>query len=770
VNLGDIVAGKVHAACDHQNLTAPFPAADPAAAVAGEVAVPLNLLYEGEREYCFRDDNGESHELTIATRGGAELTRITSGGECAKLTLAPGRYLARLRHERPGVTDLPHNNVHTFTERSPTGTPRLVFATNELRGGVISGPWPRLNSRENGYSGNYAGTTFQDSRCDDPGANCSLHGTFDGATFTGAGQAWNLTLDGSFLNVELHHLWVNHRLGTTAELIGTFSGAPFDGPSRVLLWNRPKLSSTFVQKLATLETEGRGMLLPDDIYNGTAVVRGGSVASVVDVDVLLESRGIAFDGVDVKLPLLRAGAPADLTDKEVTVLRSRVHDGQLDGQGGKLTVTDGVLENVVLAPPERGGKRPASWQTPALVFQSTTHKTTIRNVRVSSDGVNSSADGPWTSSVYATNVDIDGFEMSHAFVQDVRFLVNTKAKDVSFSNGQLTTLVIDSSAIDGLDISSATVHVGTFNRATIPRGSFRKARLDRQSTNQLLRVSDSTFGRALDATSASFAGSEWRRSKIDLSAPGAVFTDAKLLDVLSFGPELSGATMLRVELSFGVPYSAPLALSAPYSVWSDARITGAVFDGASFAEARMERVVCRSCQALGASFSAANLDGATFGESTTVFDRARLSHASLRGAVLHGSAKGAIFDDADLSTADVTGLKLDNASAADALFCGAKMAGVSLTSADVFRARVRSTSQACLADADGLASVVTDDRTTCPDGSLGPCTGTTWDVREADQCCKPNTGQACPKTKVSGAPCNHRCDCQSLVCTNRICG
>ena len=245
--------------------------------------------------------------------------------------------------------------------------------------------------------------------------------------------------------------------------------------------------------------------------------------------------------------------------------------------------------------------------------------------------------------------------MNHGFVQDLRIVGNTKAKDVSFTDGQLTNLLVESSVIDGFDISSARVFYGHLSRASVPRGSFRKTRFDRQSTiaNQLLRVDDSTFGRALDAESADFTGSEWRRSAIDLTARSAVFTDAKLLDVRSFGPDLSDAVMQRVELSWGVPYMSTLGLSATRSIWTDARITGAVFDGASFAQATLGGVVCQSCQALDAVFSYAKMDGARFNEASTALDRARFSHASMRGAVLHGSAKGAILDDADLSTADL---------------------------------------------------------------------------------------------------------------------
>jgi len=765
LNLGDINDGKVHALCDHQNLTASFPAADPQAAEQGTLSIPLNVLYEGEREYCFRDDNEERHEIAIYRRGGDELLRLVSTEECKTLTLAPGRYTVKARHARPGVAGLAHNNLHTFGERAPNGTPRLVFATNELRNGVITGAWPSLYSSVNdfGYRGNYTGTTFQNTRCEGNGAiraiaaQCILEGTFDNVVFSEQTPTWNLVLSGSFQRVQMKALVAYGAQGAQTVMRGTFTGEPFVNQISTFAADRPRVSSTFVTMLQGAPIDGRVLLEPDYIDDQLASVAGGAVDSFVDVDNLLDRGNLVFTGTDIKLPLYRAGAPADLSRKALRLDGSRLHDGDLVGQGMTILMKGGTVENARLVPPEAGGTRPTNWQIPEMVFFSGTRPMVLRNVNVFSDGATQST-GPKLGALRIGTVLLDRFVMEHATVGTIDITNDSVVRDSSFADSAIRIFGITSSQVDGLSLTSSSVDSLTLNTADMVRADLQRARFADA------RVFGGRFSRDVNADHADFSRSTWSKVAFGIKAPWGNFTDATFTDVRAFEADLSDAKMERAKVTFGVPYAAALPLSAPRSNWTDATLTGAILDQASFAAANLTRLKCISCQAIDAVFSHANLDSADFASASTVLDRAQFTHTSLRGATLHGSAKGAAFNDADLSTANLVGLKLDSSSCADAIFCGAKMSGVTLTDANIFLGRLRTSSQACAADADGLGAVQTDGRSTCPDGSKGPCSGTAWDVAPGDRCCKAGTGQTCPKSLTPTSKCDHPCDCMSGVC------
>jgi uncharacterized protein YjbI with pentapeptide repeats len=771
VNFADISDGKLHALCDHQNLTASFPAQDLAALEQGTISIPLNVLYEGEREYCFRDDNEERHEITLYRRAGEELLRLVSTEECRTLTLAPGRYTVKVRHARPGVPGLAHNNLHTFPERAPSGTPRLVFATNELRNGVVTGAWPSLSSAVNdfGFRGNYTGTTFQDTRCEGnkvfpaTSAHCLLEGTFDNVTFAGQNPVWNIDLSGSFKKVRMKGLLPNGGRGSQIALRGTFTGEPFTNELPVFLADRPRVSSTFVAMLQGVPLDGRVQLEPDYMDDQLASVSGGAVDSFVDVDDIALRGDLVFSGTDIKLPLFRSGAPVDLSRKVLRLDGSRLHDGDLVGQGMSVLMKGGTVENVRLAPPESGGKRPTNWQAPDLSFLSGVKPMILRNVSVFSEGATRGT-GPTMGTLRVRTTLLDRFVMEHATIDIIDIGSESVVRDSSLADDVVQSFGISSSQLDGLSLTSSSFDQFTLDTVDFQRGDLQRARFFATT------VFGGRFGREVNATGVDFSGSTWTNVAFSLTAPGATFTDAKLTNVRTFEPELSEAVMIRAQVTFGVPYAAALPLSAPRSNWTDAKFAGAILDQASFADANLTRITCSSCQALDAVFTGANMDHAVFGEDSTVLDRARFTKAFLGEAKLRGSARKAIFDDADLSAADLIGLKLDGSSASDALFCGAKMSGVTLTDANLFRGRLRTTSQACAQDADALGTVQSDARTTCPDGTKGPCSGTAWDVAPGDRCCKPGTGKPCDKTKGPGFTCLHPCDCMSSVCNNGKCG
>jgi uncharacterized protein YjbI with pentapeptide repeats len=667
---------------------------------------------------------------------------------------------------------LPHNNLHTFAERGPSGTPRLVFATNELRNDVITSAWPGLSSSANefGYRGNYTGTTFQDSRCEGNGAipapfaGCVLQGTFDNVTFAGRNPVWNLELEGSFKNVRMAGLEANGPGGAETVMRGTFTGVPFASNGLpVFLADRPRVSSSFVRMLQGGSLRGRAQLAPDFLDDKSAGVIGGAVDTFVDVDDLADRPNISFAGTDIHLPLFRAGAPADLSRKALRLDGSSLHDGDLVGQGMSLLMKGGTLENVRLVPPEAGGVRPVAWQVPDMTFFSGAEPMVLRNVSVYSDGATRGS-GPRVGALRAGTVLFDRFVMEHGTIDTLDVSENSVLRDSSLADSAIRYLSIAGSQVDGLALTASSIDTFRLDSVDVLRGDLQRARFGQS------RVVGGRFAREVNANRADFTGSVWLGVAFGMRAPFSTFTKAQFTNVRAFEADLSDADMTGVQVTFGVPYAASVPLSAPRSNWTGATLTGVILDQASFAGANLSRVNCVACQAIDTTFTAAMMDNAVFAEASTVLDRSQFTHASLRGAVLRGSAKFARLDDADLSTADLIGLKLDGSSSADALFCGAKMSGVTLTDANVFRGRLRTSSQACLTDADSLGAVQTDSRTTCPDGTKGPCVGAAWDVAPADRCCKPGTGQPCPKTKVSGASCVHPCDCMSGACNNGTCG
>ena len=97
--------------------------------------------------------------------------------------------------------------------------------------------------------------------------------------------------------------------------------------------------------------------------------------------------------------------------------------------------------------------------------------------------------------------------------------------------------------------------------------------------------------------------------------------------------------------------------------------------------------ICPDCDLAGANFE------------LEVFGAATLSGASLYGTSFFG--------------ADLSGADLSNANLGLAILEGANLSGANLSGADLSRAQ--------LTEAD-LTGAVTDESTTCPDASSGPCT------------------------------------------------
>ena len=433
--------------------------------------------------------------------------------------------------------------------------------------------------------------------------------------------------------------------------------------------------------------------------------------------------GFSFVGPTFpKLPPLAAGATVVFSRVALVQFHgATLRDGPLTTKdprfGGSLSFDNCTLENVTITPPTVGGALPKSWVLPNLFVSSST----LRGVTIVSEGAGTGPGGSWVASV-APSADI---------------------------------VAIRRSTIDGLSFHHAKVNDLTLEDDVVRNASFAG------SVFTKAQVLGGTFARSAVVDGAQLVGSTWRGVDTAASAKGTLFTGAAFADMKNFDFLLTGAGLERVTLTFAPGYGGQTRLSAPQSRWMDAKLTGVVFDGASFSDADLSRFSCANCQLLETVFSRANLSGARLTDS--VLDRAQFNRANLTGATLGKSAVGAQFDDADLTSADLTSLDLTRASASDALLCNANLTGVTMSGANLYLARMRTTSQACTVDARGLAGLASDGTVTCPDGTKGPCGS--WDVPVGDQCCNPGVGPVCPTAKGAGASCGHRLDCVSGAST-----
>lgn len=108
---------------------------------------------------------------------------------------------------------------------------------------------------------------------------------------------------------------------------------------------------------------------------------------------------------------------------------------------------------------------------------------------------------------------------------------------------------------------------------------------------------------------------------------------------------------------------------------------------------------------------------------TLYMDQVNLSGYDLRNMVINGSVMTQTnFSEADLNGAQIVNSVLDGSLFIDATLTGANFSFSSLIDADLSGSDLRGVNlnEANLTRAT-LTGVVTDDTTTCPDGSQGPC-------------------------------------------------
>jgi uncharacterized protein YjbI with pentapeptide repeats len=167
-------AGDVASAdplCETQSLVAPL---HPGETVEFALA-PRKETYV---QTCFRDDDGEAHQLSF--RKGTEAVFATSADSpCATVKLDMSVYTVRLVHaKQAGVSDSLPDTIHAGWESVGTqdGIPvlRLNLSTNSCPGCDLSNQdWPVLDAPNqiSGWVGNYTGAKFG-TRCTN--RTCSL--------------------------------------------------------------------------------------------------------------------------------------------------------------------------------------------------------------------------------------------------------------------------------------------------------------------------------------------------------------------------------------------------------------------------------------------------------------------------------------------------------------------------------------------------------------------------------------------------------------------
>ena len=232
--------------------------------------------------------------------------------------------------------------------------------------------------------------------------------------------------------------------------------------------------------------------------------------------------------------------------------------------------------------------------------------------------------------------------------------------------------------LDGADLSGANLAGARLAGAVLAH-----ARLDRTNFDGA-DLTGANLGRA------SLSGTSLRRARLNQ----AVLSYATLDRAVLHGADLTGATLIEtvmraVDLSGArAPLVTFLKLDLTGLIAEGATLDRAQFiecrlPGARLARAALARAVFLTCDLRSADFTEARAGKAVFVKDTDLqgacFARADLTEANLRGMRLSGADfTQAILDKADLSKTELTGAKLARVRAIGAQFVAAVLAGADL--------------------------------------------------------------------------------------------
>jgi uncharacterized protein YjbI with pentapeptide repeats len=714
--------------CDTQHLAATLAPrrADPAG--VGALQFALRVTRSESRDYCFKDDDGERHKLSLRDGAGRILADMIAGDACRRLSLEPGVYVVRLEHEQAGgeggTTDVTPDTVHTALI-APSGQPTLLFQVNACEGCNLKdvGSWPcyaDLSTRTSycGFRGNYR--------------NASIGGICEqtDASFLPGGELFPVecVLEGDFSNADLTGTVVGFpgrdpftgRVQGSSTLRGTFKGTRFPerfqfGSSHEVLFNVTELSGSVPDmKEWTIVNESPRAVLDYGFmqqFNRAAAFRG---------------RPAVFQG--------RGGFVNQVFDFARVDIQPLGPNGEVNFEN--LNFSGSTLRNV----------RPPSAQPHASYNQADFSRTVIED---SVFGVSSLIN---TDFVRATLRNVTFKPDPNVVVPTAGInLFGSDLSQVQFGDAN------DATSVLRFDLSNVGLSGVTMRDVTFAHTRMRGSRWDNGTTVEGLTLwasdlTDSTFDlQGFDRVNLSYSTFAPRSFRVGSAVPAL------------FGLTARGAYIKSSMRNW---------------TFTQCNLEEATLDGdateAQFFRSDLDRAVL-GCLGAGC---------------TSSFVRARFEDTSMNGAHLYSNMQDARFKNVvgvgATFRADMNGVSFDGGSLNGAHFCGpggvyVGMSFSNLPMAGAVMPELGSTfpnrplqpgEDSC---AGAIPSVQRDLLATsqvffCPNGApprAGDCRGAEWDVSTSANvrpvCCTPARDSSC-RPLLPGGPCTADCQCASQSC------
>jgi uncharacterized protein YjbI with pentapeptide repeats len=698
----------------------------------GTDVIPYQVYGRQAIGLCMLDSELSNHQLTFHDSSGAELARVQPGGDCVVAPLQPGAHELRLAHDGAGDANAP---ATIFLQPTPMGSPQWCqvlghLPENESLCGVETYDLSSADWTWNGATigALKAGSVAVFEKCQYQGRAWVLEP--DGADYLGRLDDYGFEIGSPF---SLDKAISSVKLGPGTFLWG-YERADFGGVVNQFYRDEPCLAGNQSYKPATGKRDF------DDAISSAALVASHFVFATVNSCVGCNLRGLNHPG------------------------------GMMQG----VDLSEAALDWAVL--------RGTTLMSVKLAGAS------LRNVDASRN-LDGSPTIIWDS--HLEGADLDGATLQGAATGFSYF------DQASFHDTDLTGVTIGCTSFAGADLTGARFDsTPTVQRANSTcRTSFAGATVpwsmlppSEWSLLDLSRVSFTGVPAAYDWSGKHLDGA--RMAGVDLHAGKfyrTTFTGADMTQVDLHGAVLgyasldqavlSGASLAYVDASNATFAQAALQATAtlPGAVLSYAYLASCSFDHTDLAGANLSYATLHGT---GATLAGANLTLANL-------TRADLSSMDLSSV----TAQGAKLDGAILARARLAGTDFGPytatgsnqvASLVDAVLCGATLDGTVLYGADLTNAYFGMDGGKVLPLPNGgsltcgaasFANVKTDDTTTCPDGSHGPCAGSQWSpgVTPPTPCCVSDGVYVCPARKRPGFPCTARCDCISQHCTDGKC-
>lgn len=250
-------------------------------------------------------------------------------------------------------------------------------------------------------------------------------------------------------------------------------------------------------------------------------------------------------------------------------------------------------------------------------------------------------------------------------------------------------------------------------------------------------------------------------SKPALDLAQTDLTDGVLVGTNLNGVNLSGANLTRARLTDAKLANANLSgANLTNAILNGADLRGAKIDGATLAKVRTSSAtICPNGQP-GPCVGGGWPDGTPIQlGGCSIAPGAQCPGADLTKHDADGKFE---YEDGDLVGRDLSGANLSGAMLATAIhnldLTGSNLSGADFSGANLRNVRLGDTK----VDGTNFSGAITDDRTICPDGSAGPCTGGTWPAVRTDRGstdggvysvgrCRFTSAMQCPGADLSNA-------------------